>query len=117
MPLLRRLRLSDLWKDSRGFVVNSELILLATVLVIGMVTGLTSIRDQVAQELGDVATAIGSLNQSYSFGAITLDGASVAGSVFSDARDFCDTPIFSDDDPPLNNNPVFIVCVVIGGEN
>jgi hypothetical protein len=36
-------------------VVSAELALVATILVIGMVVGLTSIREQVVQELADVA--------------------------------------------------------------
>ena len=47
-----------------GFVVSSELILLATMLVLGMLTGLNTIRDQVVQELGDVADAISEIDQS-----------------------------------------------------
>jgi len=54
-----------LWHDERGFVVSSELILLATIVVIGLLVGITVWRDAVVQELGDTGAAIGQFNQSY----------------------------------------------------
>ncbi len=59
MNLWTRLR-----TDETGFVVSTELILIATVLVIGMLVGLVSVRDQVVQELGDVAAAISDVDES-----------------------------------------------------
>jgi hypothetical protein len=79
-----------LWNDDAGVVVSAELILVATILVIGMIVGLTTVRDQVIQELGDVALAIASVNQSYSFSGATGHHSSTAGSVFSDLSDDCD---------------------------
>ncbi len=95
-------RLHQLWKDEAGFVVSTELVLIATILVIGMVVGLATVRNAVVQELGDVALAIGSVNQSYSYTGVTGrplnaenndNGFSsyTAGSVFEDATDFCDS--------------------------
>lgn len=80
-----------LWKDQRGFVISTELILIAVLLVIGLIAGLTTLRDQVVQELGDLAAAIGSINQSYSFSGVTGHSSSTAGSVYADLADFCDT--------------------------
>jgi len=79
-----------LWSDEAGFVVSSELVLIATVLVIGLLAGLATLRDQVVQELGDVAAAISDVNQSYSFSAITAHTSSTAGTVFDDTTDLCD---------------------------
>ena len=50
--------LNRFWSDEAGFIVSTELILIATILVIGMLVGLVSVRDQVVQELADVAEAI-----------------------------------------------------------
>ena len=86
MRLLHRL-----WKDQRGFVISTELVLIAVLLVIGLIAGLTTLRDQVVQELADVANAIGSLNQSYSFSGITGHSSSTAGSSFADLKDAGDT--------------------------
>jgi hypothetical protein len=79
------------WKSEDGFVVSSELILVATMLVIGMLTGLNTIRDQVVQELADVADAISEVNQSYSYSGVTSHSASTAGSGFNDTNDFCES--------------------------
>ena len=76
--------------DETGFVVSTELILIATVLVIGMLAGLVSIRDQVIQELADVAAAVSDLDQSYDYTGHTGHTSHVAGSDFEDRTDFCD---------------------------
>src|SRR3954467_14006037 len=81
-----------LWKDETGFVISTELILIATILVIGLIAGLTTLRDQVVQELGDLATAIGAINQSYSFSGVTGHTSRTAGSQYFDLIDFCDGP-------------------------
>jgi hypothetical protein len=79
-----------LWNDEAGFVVSAELVLIATILVLGMIVGLASVRDQVVQELGDIALAFGRINQSYSFSGITGHTSETAGSVMMDRNDFCD---------------------------
>ncbi len=82
--------LAKLWSDEAGFVVSTELALIATILVIGLIVGLTSIRDQVVQELADIAGMVSQLNQSYSFSAITGHHSSTAGSFGTDNVDSCD---------------------------
>lgn len=83
--------LTKFWNDEAGFVVSSELVLIGTILVLGVVVGLATVRDQVVQELGDLALAISNINQSYSFSGVTGHTSSTAGSVFVDLTDFCDT--------------------------
>jgi hypothetical protein len=91
----------ELWGDESGFIVSTDLILISSILVIGLLVGLVSVRDQIVQELGDMAVAVGNLNQSYSFAGhnVTLmlnEGDpdeqiyvfTVAGSSFADASDF-----------------------------
>lgn len=82
--------MTRLWNDEAGFVVSSELTLIATILVLGVIVGLTSIRDSLVQELGDLAGAIGAINQSYSFSAVTGHHSSTAGSFLVDLLDDCD---------------------------
>jgi hypothetical protein len=79
-----------LWNDEAGFVVSAELVLIATILVLGMIVGLASVRDQVVQELGDIALAFGRINQSYSFSGITGHTSATSGSQMIDRADFCD---------------------------
>jgi hypothetical protein len=85
--------LTNFWNDEAGFVVSSELVLIGTILVLGVVVGLATVRDQVVQELGDLALAISNINQSYSFSGVTGHTSSTAGSIFIDLLDFCDSSV------------------------
>ncbi|MBI3863847.1 MAG: hypothetical protein HY290_18310 [Planctomycetia bacterium] len=82
--------------DETGFIISSELVLVATICVIGLITGLVEIQSSVVNELNDVGEAIGSLNQSFSFTGFTsrkFDGSVKAitfGSYFTDHVDQCD---------------------------
>lgn len=84
-----------LWNDEAAFVATTDLILISSILIIGTIVGLTTFRDQVVQELGDVSASVSALNQSYSYASvvITFGGQtfSVAGSQFVDTTDDCDT--------------------------
>ncbi len=85
MQVFRRL-----WRDEAGFIISSELVLIATILVIGMIVGLTELRNQVVQELVDVSQAIGSLSQSYIYyGVAKTCVAWTDGSWYQDMADFC----------------------------
>lgn len=86
MGMLRRL-----WVDEAGFVISSELVLVATLLVIGMIVGLTELRNQVVQELVDVAVSIGRISQSFSYSSVAGHTAATAGSAFQDTNDYCDS--------------------------
>lgn len=81
-----------LWNDDAGFIVSIELILLSTIAVIGLIAGMTAVRDAVVSELSDVAGAVQDLNQCYSFFGVAGHAASTCGSDFEDATDFCDDP-------------------------
>jgi len=73
----------------KGFILTSEAVLLSTVMVIGLTTGMVTLRDSMNAELEDVAEAIGALDQSYTFNGITNDQSSsaIAGSAFGDTVD------------------------------
>ncbi|WP_437190970.1 Flp family type IVb pilin [Planctomicrobium sp. SH527] len=85
-----------LLNDESGFIVSAELILVATLLVIGLIVGLSEIQYAVVQELNDVAESIGSLNQSYTYTGFTAvkQGGHIksrtVGSSFNDTTDSCD---------------------------
>jgi Flp pilus assembly pilin Flp len=76
--------LTKLWNDDEGAIIATEFIFLASILVIGIVTGMVAVRDAVSNELVDVANAVGSVNQSYSFSGTRSSCASTAGSAFVD---------------------------------
>ena len=82
---------SKLWGDERGFIVSVELILIATIMLIGLLAGMTSIRDAVLSELSDVAGAGQDMNQSYRIYGVRGHSASTSGMDFIDRTDFCDT--------------------------
>lgn len=87
MKLLKRL-----WNDEAGFVVSSELVLIATLLVIGLVVGLTSLRNQVVQELADTGAAIGMISQGFQYtGVKKTNVADTDGSGWDDRLDMCQT--------------------------
>lgn len=83
--------LTKLWHDESGAIVSAELVLIATILVIAMVTGLSSLRDAVVTELADVGAAIAAQDQSYTVGGVLAHSAATAASIFLDDEDFCDT--------------------------
>ncbi|QDT27272.1 hypothetical protein [Gimesia panareensis] len=66
MKLLRQL-----WSDECGNVSAFSTVLIMTILVIGFIPGVVTIRDHVVQGFGDIAEALVSLDQSYSF---TING-------------------------------------------
>lgn len=82
--------IKNLLNDEAGFVVSSELVLISTIAVIGLIAGLSTLRDGVVQELADVSSAIGNISQSYNYrGVIGHSGAS-NGSALTDSTDFCE---------------------------
>jgi len=82
--------------DESGFIISAELVLVGTLLVIGLVVGMVEIQNSLNAELNDVADAIGSLNQSYTFSGMSSQKKNggfkgkIAGSSFNDTRDECD---------------------------
>ena len=81
----------SLWKDEAGFIVSAELVLIATVAVLAMVVGLSEVANAVNQELEDVASAFGSVNQSFRYQGLTGHGGTSGGTCFEDRIDFCDS--------------------------
>jgi hypothetical protein len=89
--------LKTLLHDEAGFIVSAELVLIATLLVIGMIVGLSELQHSVVQELNDVGNAIGKLNQGYFFSGFSSQKtqsrgfkAITFGSFYSDTEDECD---------------------------
>ncbi len=82
--------LSQLMADEAGFIVSAELVLVATILVLGMIVGLSEVANGINQELEDVGSAFGRVNQSYYFAGFEGHKGWIDGSQFSDSVDFCD---------------------------
>jgi Flp pilus assembly pilin Flp len=58
---------SRLWKDDGGALLAVEWVFVATILVIGSITGLVCVRNAIIEELEDFAEAIESLCTSWHF--------------------------------------------------
>ena len=101
MKSFKRLGLR-LWTDSSGFIVSGEYILLTTIIVIGMIVGVVTFRNQVVQEFGDIADAMESLDQSYSFTIINPTGPNLV--VNFDENSYSDPPPPGFPDPTGESN-------------
>ena len=88
--------LRTLLADENGFLVSAELVLVFTLVFCAVAVGVSVVRDSLVLELGDVAEAIGALDQSYNYRGIRadLEGAGThavcSGSGFNDEEDDCD---------------------------
>src|SRR5262245_48964487 len=76
--------MAQFWNDDRGFLNSTELVLIVTLLVIGLVTGLKHVNEAANIELTDVANAIGAISQTYAFCGGTSNCAFTRGSRFTD---------------------------------
>ena len=75
----------QLFEDETGVIISSELALVSTVGVLGMVVGLESVSTAVTQELTDLSNAYRSINQTYSYRSINKGlHARFSGSAFND---------------------------------
>lgn len=97
-------------RDECGAVISAELTLVMTILVLGVIVGLSEVAVAVNTELNDVSNAIGALDQSYFVTGFTATGGLLAknksassGSRFDDFVDDCDLNLTCDlvGGPPL----------------
>ena len=84
--------LRTLVQDSRGLILSTELTLFATLAVVGLIVGVTSVRDAAVSELSDIAGAVQDLTQNYAYLGTSGHSSQTHGSDFIDASDFCDDP-------------------------
>jgi Flp pilus assembly pilin Flp len=102
-----------LWREDDG-VLSFEWILLLTLLVIGIVSGVSAARDAIIDEFGDVAQAMLSLDQSYTIDfplnvdVHTVDGTSASDSSFTDALFYLDC---TRTNAPIGQVPQFVLDV------
>ena len=72
--------LATCWKDDCGALISMEFLFVATILVIGVVVGLTAVRNAVNAELTELANAILALNQGFTISGQSGCAASTEGS-------------------------------------
>ena len=93
--------MKKLWRDESGVILSMELVLLATIILIGCIVGLSAYRDSIVQELGDASAAVSSLQQGYEYNEIVDSGTidnmqfdfQIAGSTYVDNLNFCEPAI------------------------
>lgn len=78
---------TQLINDEAGFIVSAELVLVSTIAVLGMMVGLSEVSFNVNQELEDVGSAYGSINQTYDVRLSSGKKGRVVGSRFRDSAD------------------------------
>jgi hypothetical protein len=79
--------LRNLWKDEDGFgILTAEYLFIATILVLGLITGFVAIRQALISELVETAQAFMALNQSFSFTGQSNCESSTAASAASDVN-------------------------------
>ena len=76
------------WKDEGGAIVSAELIIIATILILGLITGLSTLQTAIVNEFVDLAWSLRCLNQSYLFRGFTGCKAVTAGSAFTSNNNF-----------------------------
>ena len=100
----------QLLNDEAGFIVSAELVLVATILVIGLIVGLSEVQHAVVQELNDVADAIGQLNQGYAYTGFSAEKTTGLGGVPGLAKSFTFGSIFIDTTDDCDNNQCTLAC-------
>jgi hypothetical protein len=64
-----RVLLARLWADDRGALLSNEFLLVSSMLVLGLVVGLATLRNALATEFTELSNSILSLNVSASGGS------------------------------------------------
>lgn len=86
---------SRMWEEEDG-ILSFEWTLLATILTIGLISGIAGVRDAIIDEMGDVAQSMLAFDQSYTI-AFPLEATVHASTVTSSSdTSFVDAASYSD---------------------
>jgi len=77
--------LSKLWKDDAGFLISTEMLFIAVLLILGLIAGWAAVRAAIVTEYVELAGAIIALNESYTWPSISVISGGNAGSTAIDA--------------------------------
>ena len=99
-----------LFREEDGALFTMEIILIATICGIGVVVGLSSFRDALSQEFGDVSAGLASIDHGYEYNDLTKSETIenmqfsyfISGSVYTDLPNFCEPA----DLDPINAAPM-----------
>jgi Flp pilus assembly pilin Flp len=84
--------LNRLWNDDCGALIAMEFLFVATILVIGIVVGLTTVRNAVTAELAELGNAILALSQGYTIQGLEGCCSEVQGSQAIDGPGLVTSP-------------------------
>ena len=76
--------MQKLWNDDAGALIAAEYLFVATILVIGIIVGLATVRDAVTTELIELSNAYLALSQGYTISGLTGCCSEVQGSATID---------------------------------
>lgn len=91
--------IAKLYNDENGFIVSGELVLVSTIAVLGLVVGLSEVAGNINNELEDIGSAFGSMNQTFKTSGSCGHKGSSYGSQYKDKVDFCDGADISNNGP------------------
>lgn len=84
------MNLMKLWNDEAGAVTTIELLLYGTIAGLGVIVGMSALRNAINSELTELANAISALNQGYSYSGQNGCNSSTAGSAANDVAELQD---------------------------
>jgi len=90
----------SLWSDERGMHSPEAMIIMTTIVVVGCMVGMVTLRDHISQQFGDVAVALDSLDQSFRFRFVHDNNGD---GDFDDEDEFEFEGSFADDSPTLTD--------------
>jgi Flp pilus assembly pilin Flp len=95
MALLMR----KLWRDDGGALISSEFLFVATILVIGVIIGLTNVRAALNAELTELGNAFLTLSQGYAISGQSGSAGTTDGSQAIDTPQSMTGPVLT---PPVS---------------
>src|SRR5205807_2744408 len=98
--------MTRLWDDDCGALIATEWVFVATILILGIITGLVAVRQAVISELTEFAQAVMALSQSFSFAGQSNCLASTAGSQATDSTNtITEASVVADQNATIKQRP------------
>ena len=98
-------QIRKLWNDDCGALIATEWLFVATIMVLGIITGLVAVRQAVKVDLTEFADAVLALNKSFSFSGQSNCESSTAGSSASDTTNTISNASVAASTASINQNP------------
>jgi Flp pilus assembly pilin Flp len=81
--------LQSFWRDERGTIELSSWFFLVVMVALGMIVGMSTLRNEITQQFGDVSQALETLDQSYSYSVNNVT------STYKDTNNLGDPTLFN----------------------